>query len=279
MGWTVETQLAALAAELPTYTANLKQKMAQVRQAGTRGVLGKIGTPSRTSPARGSRARRPHRPRRRPCRCRPRGHHFWGICPPCWRRSNRLYGARPGDLSAHRTGYAARSAPHLRGTPTSRAPRKRSTKPGRASVATHASPRQWQLRAAVWPRAVLPRAAVRWFCGGFWRPSCGLSRMWGRLWRRCSPSGSASPSSPAGRSRSWSLACLCCWNWAPARCSNPCSWPQCRHLPGSHSRRRALLVLAVGAGGSPPLDTADGLPERAGQICLPVGLPRGGADR
>ena len=42
MGWTVETQLAALAAELPTYTANLKQKIAQVRQAGTGGVLGKL---------------------------------------------------------------------------------------------------------------------------------------------------------------------------------------------------------------------------------------------
>jgi predicted PurR-regulated permease PerM len=42
VGWTVETQLAALAAELPTYTGNLKQKIAQVRHAGTGGVLGKI---------------------------------------------------------------------------------------------------------------------------------------------------------------------------------------------------------------------------------------------
>src|SRR2546430_10237094 len=42
VGWTVEAQLAALAAELPTYTANLKQKSAQVRQAGTGGVLGKL---------------------------------------------------------------------------------------------------------------------------------------------------------------------------------------------------------------------------------------------
>jgi len=42
VGWTVETQLVALAAELPTYTANLKQKMAQVRHAGTGGVLGKL---------------------------------------------------------------------------------------------------------------------------------------------------------------------------------------------------------------------------------------------
>src|SRR5215468_3644790 len=33
---------AALAAELPTYTGNLKQKIAQVRHAGTGGVLGKI---------------------------------------------------------------------------------------------------------------------------------------------------------------------------------------------------------------------------------------------
>ena len=42
VGWTVETQLAALAAELPTYTGNLKQKIAQVRHAGTGGVLGKL---------------------------------------------------------------------------------------------------------------------------------------------------------------------------------------------------------------------------------------------
>jgi predicted PurR-regulated permease PerM len=42
VGWSVETQLAALAAELPTYTANLKQKIAQVRHAGTGGVLGKV---------------------------------------------------------------------------------------------------------------------------------------------------------------------------------------------------------------------------------------------
>jgi len=42
VGWTVETQLAALAAELPTYTGNLKQKIAQVRHASTGGVLGKL---------------------------------------------------------------------------------------------------------------------------------------------------------------------------------------------------------------------------------------------
>ena len=42
VGWTVETQLAALAAELPTYTGNLKQKIAEVRHAGTGGVLGKL---------------------------------------------------------------------------------------------------------------------------------------------------------------------------------------------------------------------------------------------
>jgi predicted PurR-regulated permease PerM len=42
VGWTVEAQLATLAAELPTYTANIKQKIAQVRQAGTGGVLGKV---------------------------------------------------------------------------------------------------------------------------------------------------------------------------------------------------------------------------------------------
>ena len=42
VGWTVEMQLAALAAELPTYTGNLKQKIAQVRHAGTGGVLGKL---------------------------------------------------------------------------------------------------------------------------------------------------------------------------------------------------------------------------------------------
>jgi predicted PurR-regulated permease PerM len=42
IGWTVEAQLAALAAELPTYTGNIKQKIAQVRHAGTGGVLGKL---------------------------------------------------------------------------------------------------------------------------------------------------------------------------------------------------------------------------------------------
>jgi predicted PurR-regulated permease PerM len=42
VGWTVEAQLATLAAELPTYTANITQKIAQVRHAGTGGVLGKI---------------------------------------------------------------------------------------------------------------------------------------------------------------------------------------------------------------------------------------------
>src|SRR5712691_5412073 len=42
IGWTVEAQLAALAAELPTYTGNLKQKIAEVRHAGTGGVLGKV---------------------------------------------------------------------------------------------------------------------------------------------------------------------------------------------------------------------------------------------
>jgi predicted PurR-regulated permease PerM len=42
IGWTVEAQLAALAAELPTYTGNIKQKIAQMRHAGTRGVLGKV---------------------------------------------------------------------------------------------------------------------------------------------------------------------------------------------------------------------------------------------
>jgi len=42
IGWTVEAQLAALAAELPTYTGNIKQKIAQIRHAGTGGVLGKV---------------------------------------------------------------------------------------------------------------------------------------------------------------------------------------------------------------------------------------------
>jgi predicted PurR-regulated permease PerM len=42
VGWTIEAQLATLAAELPTYTANITQKIAQVRHAGTGGVLGKI---------------------------------------------------------------------------------------------------------------------------------------------------------------------------------------------------------------------------------------------
>src|SRR4029453_16925891 len=39
---TVEAQLAALAAGIPTYTGNIKQKIAQMRHAGTRGVLGKV---------------------------------------------------------------------------------------------------------------------------------------------------------------------------------------------------------------------------------------------
>jgi predicted PurR-regulated permease PerM len=42
VGWTIEAQLATLAVELPTYTANITQKIAQVRHAGTGGVLGKI---------------------------------------------------------------------------------------------------------------------------------------------------------------------------------------------------------------------------------------------
>jgi predicted PurR-regulated permease PerM len=42
VGWTIEAQLATLAAELPTYTANITQKIAQVRHAGTGGVLGKM---------------------------------------------------------------------------------------------------------------------------------------------------------------------------------------------------------------------------------------------
>jgi predicted PurR-regulated permease PerM len=42
VGWTVEAQLATLAAELPTYTGNIKQKIAQIRHAGTGGVLGKV---------------------------------------------------------------------------------------------------------------------------------------------------------------------------------------------------------------------------------------------
>ena len=249
MGWTVETQLAALAAELPTYTANLKQKMAQVRQA-REASSGKSRTPSRTSPARGSRARRPHRPRRRPCRCRPRGHHSGVSALRAGDAPNRLYGARPGDLSAHRTGALRDRLLTFGGY----AHVTRTTKA--LDEAGARISRYLRMQALVNGSFGLLFGLGLFFLGlpyavlwGFWRPSCGLSRMWGRLWRRCSPSGSASPSSPAGRSRSWSLACLCCWNWAPARCSNPCSWPQCRHLPGGHSRRRALLVLAVGAGG------------------------------
>jgi predicted PurR-regulated permease PerM len=42
VGWTVETQLVALTVGRPTYTANLKPKIAQVRHAGTGGVLGKL---------------------------------------------------------------------------------------------------------------------------------------------------------------------------------------------------------------------------------------------
>ena len=42
VGWTVEMQIATLASELPTYTDNIKQKIAQVRQASSGGVLGKV---------------------------------------------------------------------------------------------------------------------------------------------------------------------------------------------------------------------------------------------
>jgi predicted PurR-regulated permease PerM len=42
VGWTIEVQIATLASELPTYTDNIKQKIAQVRQASSGGVLGKV---------------------------------------------------------------------------------------------------------------------------------------------------------------------------------------------------------------------------------------------
>jgi len=42
LGWTIAAQISTLASELPTYTDTLKQKIAQVRHAGTGGVLGKV---------------------------------------------------------------------------------------------------------------------------------------------------------------------------------------------------------------------------------------------
>ena len=64
LGWTITAQISTLASELPTYTDNLKQKIAQVRHAGTGGMLGKVqdavedvtsalqqGSPSVPSPA------------------------------------------------------------------------------------------------------------------------------------------------------------------------------------------------------------------------------------
>ena len=42
IGWTMATQISTLTSELPTYTDNLKQKIAQVRHAGTGGALGKV---------------------------------------------------------------------------------------------------------------------------------------------------------------------------------------------------------------------------------------------
>jgi predicted PurR-regulated permease PerM len=67
VGWTIEVQIVTLASELPTYTDNIKQKIAQVRQASTGGVFGQLqkavkdvtsefqpgapATPSPTAPA------------------------------------------------------------------------------------------------------------------------------------------------------------------------------------------------------------------------------------
>jgi predicted PurR-regulated permease PerM len=42
VGWTVGAQISTLTAEIPTYTQNLKQKIAQVRRAGTEGLLGTV---------------------------------------------------------------------------------------------------------------------------------------------------------------------------------------------------------------------------------------------
>ena len=42
VGWTIEVQIVTLASELPTYTDNIKQKITQVRQASSGGVLGKV---------------------------------------------------------------------------------------------------------------------------------------------------------------------------------------------------------------------------------------------
>jgi predicted PurR-regulated permease PerM len=42
IGWTMTAQISTLTSELPTYTDNLKQKIAQVRHASTGGALGKV---------------------------------------------------------------------------------------------------------------------------------------------------------------------------------------------------------------------------------------------
>lgn len=42
IGWTIAAQISTFASELPTYTHNLKAKIAQVRHAGTGGTLGKV---------------------------------------------------------------------------------------------------------------------------------------------------------------------------------------------------------------------------------------------
>jgi predicted PurR-regulated permease PerM len=42
VGWTIEGQIVTLASEIPTYTDNIKHKIAQVRQVSTGGVLGKL---------------------------------------------------------------------------------------------------------------------------------------------------------------------------------------------------------------------------------------------
>jgi predicted PurR-regulated permease PerM len=42
VGWLLVAQLSTLTAEIPTYTQHLKQKIAQVRQAGTGGMLGTV---------------------------------------------------------------------------------------------------------------------------------------------------------------------------------------------------------------------------------------------
>ena len=85
MGWTVETQLAALAAELPTYTANLKQKMAQGRRAREASRENQDAVQDVTGEGQPGAPATP--PAATPVPVQAEGPSLLGYLPPCWRRS------------------------------------------------------------------------------------------------------------------------------------------------------------------------------------------------